>query len=469
MSRPTDIRVTGAWVYLIPAPMRMPLKFGAETVREVTCARVRVRVVDRAGRVSEGWGETPLSVTWGWPSTVSYAARLEAMLALVRRIAAAWAGHPAFGHPLELGWDFLEERLAGCVGTGTDRVLAAEGEVLPWLAALICASAFDVALHDAFGVSCGQPVYALYGREHLSRDLSAFLEAEAESGADFRGMHPADFLEPRRDRLSAWHLVGGLDPVGAEDLRGDEPDDGHPVLLEDWIRCDGLTCLKIKLRGTDAAWDYARLVRVGRLGMALGVEWLTADFNCTVRDPGYVIEILRRFEADEPELWSRLLYVEQPFAYDLERNRVDVRAVSALRPLFLDESAHDWRVVRLGRRLGWTGVALKTCKTQSGALLSLCWARAHGMELMVQDLTNPMLAQIPHLLLAAHAGTLHGVETNGMQFYPAVSRPEAAVHPGCFRRRDGCVDLSTVVGEGFGYRLGGMRRVLPPEFCGAGG
>ena len=64
----------------------------------------------------------------------------------------------------------------------------------------------------------------------------------------------------------------------------------------------------------------------------------------------------------------------------------------------------------------------KTCKTQTGALLSLCWARAHGMDLMVQDLTNPMLAQIPHVLLGAHAGTIMGVESNGMQFYLDASR-----------------------------------------------
>ena len=107
-----------------------------------------------------------------------------------------------------------------------------------------------------------------------------------------------------------------------------------------------------------------------------------------------------------------------------------MRSVSARKPLFLDESAHDWRFVRLGRELGWTGVALKTCKTLTGALLSLCWARAHGMTLMVQDLTNPMFAQIPHVLLAAHAGTIMGVESNAMQFYPDASLPEAQVHPG---------------------------------------
>jgi len=126
----------------------------------------------------------------------------------------------------------------------------------------------------------------------------------------------------------------------------------------------------------------------------------------------------------------------------------------------MDESAHDWKLVRLGRSLGWTGVALKTCKTQTGALLSLCWAKAHGMTLMVQDLTNPMLAQIPHVLLAAYAGTIMGVETNAMQFYPAASAPEEAVHPRLYKRRDGQVNLSTISGPGFGYRLDEIKRNL---------
>src|SRR5208283_4753899 len=94
--------------------------------------------------------------------------------------------------------------------------------------------------------------------------------------------------------------------------------------------------------------------------------------------------------------------------------------------------------------------------------LSACWAKAHGLSLMVQDLTNPMLAQIPHVLLAAHAGTIMGVETNAMQFYPDASAPEAAVHPGLYQRRSGNIDLSTLSGPGFGYRLEEIHRELPP-------
>ena len=83
------------------------------------------------------------------------------------------------------------------------------------------------------------------------------------------------------------------------------------------------------------------------------------------------------------------------------------------------------------------------------------------MALMVQDLTNPMLAQIPHALLAAHVGTIMGVETNAMQFYPTASEPEAQVHPGLYRRRNGEISLATVRGPGFGYRVEEIKRDLP--------
>ena len=83
------------------------------------------------------------------------------------------------------------------------------------------------------------------------------------------------------------------------------------------------------------------------------------------------------------------------------------------------------------------------------------------MPLMVQDLTNPMLAMVPHVKLAAHAGTIQGVECNAMQFYPDASKPEEAVHPGLYKRRGGIVDFSTLSGPGFGYRVDEIQRELP--------
>jgi len=456
-----EMQVAAAELYFLPVHTRLPLKFGPETLTEVTCARVRVRGVDAAGHTAEGWGETPLSVQWVWPGQTPCAERQQALQQCCVELTTVWAGLAVRGHPLEIGHHFLESVLPD-FWRGFNRRHRPAAEPMPWLAALVCASAFDLATHDAFGQLLRRPVYATYTPAFLRQDLAAFLQPAPGTAVSFHGKFPADFLlpEPRR-RLVAWHLVGGLDALEPQDLTGSEPQDGHPVLLPDWIRRDGLKCLKVKLRGTDAAWDYERLVRVGRIAAAHGVDWLSADFNCTVTDPDYVNAILDRLRDEQPRLYGMLLYVEQPFPYDLAAHPLDVHSVAARKPLFLDESAHDWRVVRRGRELGWTGVALKTCKTQTGALLSACWARAHGLALMVQDLTNPMLAQIPHVQLAAHLPTLMGVETNAMQFYPDASRPEAAVHPGLYQRRDGAVDLSTLGGPGFGYRLEEIARVLP--------
>ena len=48
-----------------------------------------------------------------------------------------------------------------------------------------------------------------------------------------------------------------------------------------------------------------------------------------------------------------------------------------------------------------------------------------------------------------------------MQFYPDASLAEEQVHPGLYRRRDGVVDLGTLGGTGFGYRLNEISRTLP--------
>jgi L-alanine-DL-glutamate epimerase-like enolase superfamily enzyme len=396
-----------------------------------------------------------------WPSTLAYDFRERRIQAFCRAVVLAWADSKLSGHPLEVGWDFQERVLPGLAQRFNSEP-GAGAEAMPYLAALLCCSIVDQAMHDAYGVLHECPTYRTYGADALNRDLTAFLEPAAEAEVSFAGRWPADYLssEPVRS-LPAWHLVGGLDPVESSELQGDEPADGYPVLLADWISRDGLQCLKVKLRGNDADWDYERLVAVGKLGLGLGVRWLSADFNCTVQDPAYVNAILDHCKREHPEVLAMVLYVEQPFPYDLEQHRINVRSIVDRKPLLLDESAHDWRVVRLGLELGWNGVALKTCKTQTGALLSACWAKAHGMQLMVQDLTNPMLAQVPHVLLAAHVGTIMGVETNAMQFYPEASLPEADIHPDLYRRRNGKVCLESLAGPGFGYRVDEIGRRLP--------
>ena len=420
----------------LPVKMRLPLKFGAETIDSIQIAHVELDAYGTTGR-----GETPLSVAWAWPSELSFAFRERMMMDFCRTLEKEYLVENT--DPMSAGYAFLTRRLPE-IHARFNREHAVE---MPHLAAMICTSAFDIALHDAFGRSLALPTFQTYHAKFMEHDLAWFYDDPA-----FRGKYPRDyFVRDVPGHLPVWHLVGGRDLLLESERTGNEPDDGYPVSLEKWIGRDGLKCLKIKLTGHDAQWDYKRMTDVGRIALRCGCDALSPDFNCQVRDPAYVNDVMDRLKENEAEIFRRVLYVEQPFPYDLEANRIDVHACAARKPLFMDESAHDWRMVRLGRELGWNGVALKVCKTMTGAILSACWAKEHGMLLMVQDLTNPMLATVPHVLLAAHVGTIRGVECNAPQFYPAASLEDEKRHPGLYERRNGRVDLSTLTGSGFGY------------------
>lgn len=461
MTEELNVRLCSSSLYFLTVKARTPLKFSSGTTTSITCARVRVGVVNCNGQIAEGWGETPLAVQWSWPSRLSYEERHRAMKQFSIMLAKAWAEFSEAGHPIEIGHAFQKQVLSKLLEK-INKKRGTQNEPMPWLAALVCCSAFDIALHDAYGILHNKSIYETYAPPFMNYDLSRYLEPAEGTQVSFVGKYPNDFLIARiPEELPAWHLVGGLDALDPFELTGQEPNDGYPVTLIDWISQDGLRCLKVKLLGNDSEWDYQRFVRVGEIAISNGVEWLSVDFNCNVTNLSYINLFLDRLLKEHPQLYDMVLYIEQPFPYDLNSYPFDVSSISARKPLFLDESAQNWEFVRLGRKLGWTGVALKTCKSQTGALLSLCWAKAHGMSLMVQDLTNPMLAQIPHTLLAAHAGTIMGIETNAMQFWPDASLPEEAIHPGLYKRRQGKINLSTIRGPGFGYRVAEISRRLP--------
>ncbi|MFO8064076.1 MAG: enolase C-terminal domain-like protein, partial [Spirochaetia bacterium] len=330
---------------------------------------------------------------------------------------------------------------------------------LPRRATFLCAAPFDIALHDAYGHATDSPIYGAYSAHMLTHDLSWYF---GSTDSRFKDKYPGDYVShPVPDRLPVWHLVGCGDTVTETTAQSSEVVGARPRSLRGWVEQDGLTRFKIKMCGSSLDWDYRRVLEVGTVAEDTPSSLLSLDFNGTAPDASYVTSILSKLSRDAPSTYDRISYVEQPFSPEQPLPPSALTEVSALKPVFVDEGATGWEETREAYAAGYAGVALKTCKTQTAAILSACWARENGMQVSVQDLTNPMLAQIPHVLLAAHFSPELGVESNSMQFCPEASRAEARVHPYLYDRRDGMLCLSTIGGPGFGYRIEEIRRELP--------
>ena len=152
MKNPFDIQIVDASLTFLPVETRVPLKFGSEVLTSVTCARASVQVEKKNGQSGKGWGETPLSVQWVWPSSIPYEDRHSALQGFSEILVNKCKSHSGYGHALELGYSFVFEKLPIFLQE-FNQVERRGLEPMPWLAALVCASAFDLALHDAYGGS----------------------------------------------------------------------------------------------------------------------------------------------------------------------------------------------------------------------------------------------------------------------------------------------------------------------------
>jgi hypothetical protein len=88
--------------------MRVPLKFGKEISTGYDTVKVKMIVEDANGNRGIGWGESPLSPAWAWPSTESFAGRLEKMRVCCRNFCKLWKNFDFCGHPMEIGSAFLD-------------------------------------------------------------------------------------------------------------------------------------------------------------------------------------------------------------------------------------------------------------------------------------------------------------------------------------------------------------------------
>ena len=452
----SDVRIVQVETFLVGTRCRTPLKFGAVVVDELPIGYARVTVENRAGAVASGWGAMFLMDLWAWPlSEAPHEAKSRVMCDLLDAYGRLLAGFDRFAHPIEI---FMETEADLKRLTRQICRRLTPGEELPFLGALVAASPLDHAVHDAFGHVNGIDSYRGHGPEHMGFDLSRYL------GSGFEDAYPSQFLRHGYlPEIPVFHLVGGLDLLRRDEVGTDLPRDGVPNSLDDWIVRDGVYCLKIKLRGSDLAWDVERTLEISHVYREVQAgarrdlrerPFLSADTNEQCASPEYIVDYLNALRVREARVFDEILYVEQPTERDLNAHRWDMRGISRLKPVLIDESLTSFEDFALARELGWSGVALKSCKCLSPNLLFVPLAERSGIPYAVQDLTNPSIALLESVGLAARTHPIMGVEANSRQFFPAANASVATVHPGLCSVRDGVAKTGSLGGTGLGLRLG---------------
>ena len=446
-AKATDIRIRDISFDYEDFHYRAPLKFGGVAIDRVTLLNVHSVIEGAAGRTAKGLGSMPLGNVWSFPSKVlGYDDTLRAMKALTERVARITANCKESGHPIDLAWTLEPAYLKTA-----DEVSRQFGlpEPIPKLCSLVVASAFDAAVHDAFGKLHGLNCYHTYGPEFMNHDLSFYL------GPEFKGEYLDRYLltEPK-PRMPLYHLIGALDPIEESNIHK-RINDGLPETLPDWIRFNGLTHLKIKLNGDNLDWDVERVVYVDRVASETqrqrGVDkWhYSLDFNEKCPNVGYLLEFMNRVKSATPAGFERIQYIEQPTARDLKAHPENrMHEAAKLRPVVIDESLIDLESLHLARQMGYTGAALKACKGQTQALLMAAAAQKYQMFLCVQDLSCPGASFIHSAGLAAHVPGVAAIESNARQYVPAANQPWELKFPGMFHITDGTLETGLLTKPG---------------------
>jgi L-alanine-DL-glutamate epimerase-like enolase superfamily enzyme len=446
-ARSTDIRVVEVQHAFEEFRYRAPYQFGGRTVDHVTLLNVHCRVRTGDGRDVWGFGSMTLGNAWAFPEA-SQDEGLGAMIALAGALERETAACDETGHPLDLFHVLEPAYLQAAQEVSRARSLPV---AIPKLCTLVVANAFDAALHDAYGKAFGVSCYATYGPDFMRHDLSRDL------GPEFAGEYLDRYVPVApRQAIPVFHSIGASDPLEAADVRT-PIGDGLPETFEEWIPRDGLIRFKIKLNGGNQDADFDRIVRIDRIvNRALarsGVDdWkYLLDFNEGCPNVAYLLELLQRVRAATPTGFDRVLYIEQPTARDLEKDRANVMHEAAkLRPVVVDESLTDLESLLLAREMGYTGVALKACKGQSHAMLMAAAAQKFDMFLCVQDLTCPGASLIHSAGIAARVPGNAGIEANARQFVPIANEPWEPRFPGLFTIRDGMMQTGQLTGPGLG-------------------
>ena len=427
---PPALRVREVRFFERDVRLRLPFRFGVVTLTETPQAFVRARIELGDGRTAWGAAAEMLAPKWFDKdpalSNADNVAQLWTALRVARELyLEGRLAHTAF-RLFDRTYHF---QIAECRRQGLNALVACYGPAL-----------LDRAVLDALCRLHGLSFYAAMRANLPGMAPAEFLPEFA--GFDFDGFLAA--LRPA-DSLHARHTVGLVDPITAADQPpGSRLDDGLPETLEEVVKTYGHTYFKLKVGG-DVAADVTRLTAIaGVLDRMADAYTVTLDGNEQYHSVDEVRALWGAIEAAPAlrRLAKSILFIEQPITR-AQALLDDVHALSAARPMIIDESDADLDAFPEARARGYRGVSSKACKGLYKSLLNRArcvrWNREAGDEryfMSAEDLTTqPGLALQQDLALVSLLGLGH-VERNGHHYVrglaalpPGERRALVAAHP----------------------------------------
>lgn len=436
-----------------PVKLRMPFRFGVVTLTAAPQAFVRVRIRLEDGRQVEGMAAELMAPKWFDKnpalSNDDNFEQLRNALRIARRLYTDGGVDSAFGH--------FARHYRAQIGRGAQQGL--NSLVANYGPALI-----DRAVLDALCRALQLPFHELIRRNLagiqvtlLTPDLAGF-----DIDAFLAGLRPTETIAAR-------HTVGLVDPITANDPH-DAVGDGLPETLEEVVSTYGHRWFKLKVAGNVDA-DVARLLRIASvLDRIDGTYHSTLDGNEQYDSIDGVLQLWQRMRAELGlrRLCDSVVFIEQPIKRAAALAQ-DVGALSAQKPVILDESDDSLDAFVHGKERGYLGVSSKTCKGLYKSILNRArcarWNVLAGDERFImsaEDLTiQAGLALQQDLALVSLLGITH-VERNGHHYVNGMAALGAGeqqtfldAHPDLYEHSHGAVRLRLQGGE---LHIGSLHR-----------
>jgi hypothetical protein len=449
-SRATPPRVTVREVRFAERDvrLRMPFRFGVVTLTESPQVFVRARVALADGREAWGMAAEMLAAKWFDKNTaLSNEDNFAQLRASLKACAELYQADRTPRTPFELFAAHYADQVRACAARQMNPLIAGYGPALLDRAVLdaVCRVA-NVSFWDAMRANLPGMAPAAVAQDLAGFDMEKFL----------RGLKPLAAVHAR-------HTVGLVDPITAGDqTTATRVKDGLPETLEEVITEYGHTYFKVKVGG-DVRADVARLTAIAAvLDRADAPYFVTLDGNEQYQSVEAVTELwaalertpaLRRFVAS-------VVFVEQPLSRAVALD-ADVRALSARRPVIIDESDGVIDSFLIARARGYRGVSSKSCKGFYKSVMNAArcarWNAEAGAKtyfMSAEDLTTQAGISVQQdLALAALLGLEH-VERNGHHYVNGMAALPAReqdaflkAHPDLYYRSNNAVRLRILEGR----------------------